>query len=681
MKAKRILILIVCLVIFSVVQVFALSETVNFSEVNSSVRKLDLSQYHNSTSIWLRETNYGFMGSGDDAIPQHPSLEYPGGSNVDYLYIGSIWIGAKKYRRNVTGDKLYWVAQHPSADSSETVAEGSVGWNTNLKPVVDTLTTVGFDGDKDLFEFLPAYNPLESGNSAIQALYEQYNTQDKVMKSILSNPDPRPFAIPDPTGTYCFTIPTGQTGNESGFETLTGIYYDYSPFGTLGERDWGTARSSSRHIPLNIAVEQKSYAFPLENYDKILIMKYTLYNPSEIDTLFDLNIGSFIDNDCKPNTAGAGGATDDVSGYVMNGYEFAYSRDADGDNGTTAAWIGTKLVVPNVNLFHTAWCWNVGNGPNDWNPQSLSTGTNRTANEKYWLMTGRNPNTYKNNLLRGGPTGTVEEYEQSIPCDTRYLASCYASQPSPGNPNPSDRLSLGPHGTLTFFMTMFLGENIEELKQRSVLADNMIAGNFYLGNMSGLTSTPYLLNVQQIAEGAVSLNWANYTPPVIFELQYKLTDSTTEWQSEIVSGNVNTSSVSGLTNNSLYDFRVISVFNPGENEIRLQSNILQLLINNGSSIDDNANVPLMTLINQPNPYKQQTTIHYETTQKSRIKISIYNIKGQLVCNLTDRVYEPGKHEMVWNGKDADNKIPGSGIYFCVMQNNNKVITRKMLMMQ
>jgi len=62
----------------------------------TGTKKLDLTKYHNVGNIWLRVSNYGFFGSGDDIVPQYPSLEYPGGSGIDYLYQGALWFGAKK---------------------------------------------------------------------------------------------------------------------------------------------------------------------------------------------------------------------------------------------------------------------------------------------------------------------------------------------------------------------------------------------------------------------------------------------------------------------------------------------------------------------------------------------------------------------------------------------------------
>ena len=71
-------------------------------------KKLDLTKYHNVGNIWLRVSNYGFFGSGDDITPPWPSLEYPGGSGVDYLYQGALWFGAKKFRKNDVGKQYYW---------------------------------------------------------------------------------------------------------------------------------------------------------------------------------------------------------------------------------------------------------------------------------------------------------------------------------------------------------------------------------------------------------------------------------------------------------------------------------------------------------------------------------------------------------------------------------------------
>lgn len=167
--------LLICLAVLLVFGGFLVARSVDKGGAN---KKFDLVKYHNVGNIWLRVSNYGFFGSGDDIQPQWPSLEYPGGSAIDYLYQGALWFGAKKVRRNSFGEKLYWLEENPT-NRNDCVPASHDDWTPDLKLVVDTLTTVGFDGDADLYEFLPAYNPLET--SALGTLYSQYNVVDTIM--------------------------------------------------------------------------------------------------------------------------------------------------------------------------------------------------------------------------------------------------------------------------------------------------------------------------------------------------------------------------------------------------------------------------------------------------------------------------------------------------------------------
>ncbi|MDO9576877.1 MAG: hypothetical protein Q7J16_03250 [Candidatus Cloacimonadales bacterium] len=63
-------------------------------------RAFNQSVIHEMGNMSLRVSNYGFLGAGDGVFP---SLEWPANSEVDYLKYGTIWIGAKKRRRDETG--------------------------------------------------------------------------------------------------------------------------------------------------------------------------------------------------------------------------------------------------------------------------------------------------------------------------------------------------------------------------------------------------------------------------------------------------------------------------------------------------------------------------------------------------------------------------------------------------
>jgi hypothetical protein len=529
MKFNKLILCLLALLAFSFVNAA-------MADSSAGTKKLDLSKYHDVGNIWLRVSNYGFFGSGDDVVPQYPSLEYPGGSGIDYLYQGALWFGAKKYRRDDLGRKLFWRALNPSADSTGTVAEGLAGWQSWMKPVVDTLVTVGFDGDKDLYEFLPAYNPLVAGNPAALDLYNAYNSLDGIAtassrfqkRALDDDGDGRidedfvgytfplrsaselpsqfqsfggqyiantnnyniittgtnseiwfPLGFMDLSDrsytTYAYSDPHDDDGDgqidEDGApvseQDYISYYYDYCPFGTLGDRDLGSSRSTNRNYPLNVRVRQMSYQW---GYDYIKNLVYVEFNITNMnianqDTLFDCAMGVYMDCDCGPQSMGAEKASDDKSGYVKGtGYEFAYTHDADGDGGLTTGLVGARVCTPDPEQlrFH-CWYWKVGDGPDDFNPYSFNYSPRRTANEKYWLLTGRNPNETKFSPLRP-EQDDVTEYEQPSPNDTRFLFSFYGDMNGMSSSTDTS-WNLAPGRTMKIVVGVFPGDNKQDLKR------------------------------------------------------------------------------------------------------------------------------------------------------------------------------------------------------------------------
>jgi hypothetical protein len=63
--------------------------------------------------------------------------------------------------------------------------------------------------------------------------------------------------------------------------------------------------------------------------------------------------------------------------------------------------------------------------------------------------------------------------------------------------------------------------------------------------------------------------------------------------------------------------------------------------------------------NYPNPFNPSTIIRYGLPGNSKVKISIYNILGQLVESLVNETQSAGYHEVTWN---AANKASGVYLY-------------------
>ncbi|MDY0128546.1 MAG: T9SS type A sorting domain-containing protein, partial [Candidatus Cloacimonadaceae bacterium] len=85
--------------------------------------------------------------------------------------------------------------------------------------------------------------------------------------------------------------------------------------------------------------------------------------------------------------------------------------------------------------------------------------------------------------------------------------------------------------------------------------------------------------------------------------------------------------------------------------------------------------------NYPNPFNPSTTISYWLPETARVRLDIYNLKGQLVKTLIDSEMAAGLHSVVWNGKDSNNQAVASGVYFYRISSPNNTQTKRMLLMK
>ncbi len=68
--------------------------------------------------------------------------------------------------------------------------------------------------------------------------------------------------------------------------------------------------------------------------------------------------------------------------------------------------------------------------------------------------------------------------------------------------------------------------------------------------------------------------------------------------------------------------------------------------------------------NYPNPFNAQTIISYYLSEESTVSLHIYSITGHFVEALANKeVQTSGEHKYVWDGKDKNDKIVSTGIYF------------------
>jgi hypothetical protein len=85
--------------------------------------------------------------------------------------------------------------------------------------------------------------------------------------------------------------------------------------------------------------------------------------------------------------------------------------------------------------------------------------------------------------------------------------------------------------------------------------------------------------------------------------------------------------------------------------------------------------------NRPNPFNPQTSIEFALPKAGQTKLAIYNILGQRVVTLVDKMSEAGYHNINWNGTDAAGKEVASGIYFYRLESGDFSDSRKMLLLK
>ena len=136
-------------------------------------------------------------------------------------------------------------------------------------------------------------------------------------------------------------------------------------------------------------------------------------------------------------------------------------------------------------------------------------------------------------------------------------------------------------------------------------------------------------------------------------------------------------SITVADNNSVY---VNRIENNSKNIPGVFTDLIDLSYFVPNSSEDVA--PMLAQIsNYPNPFNPETTISYALPQTGKVKIDVYNIKGQKVKTLVNEHKAAGQHSVVWKGTDDNNKQVASGVYLYKMKSGKFSTTNKMILMK
>lgn len=79
----------------------------------------------------------------------------------------------------------------------------------------------------------------------------------------------------------------------------------------------------------------------------------------------------------------------------------------------------------------------------------------------------------------------------------------------------------------------------------------------------------------------------------------------------------------------------------------------------------------------PNPFNPRTKVGFELTAAGYAHLAVFDIAGRLVQTLADDVLPAGRHEAVWDGRDASGRAQASGTYLARLECGGRVVTTRL----
>ncbi len=85
--------------------------------------------------------------------------------------------------------------------------------------------------------------------------------------------------------------------------------------------------------------------------------------------------------------------------------------------------------------------------------------------------------------------------------------------------------------------------------------------------------------------------------------------------------------------------------------------------------------------NYPNPFNPSTRMVFHLTRSVPVRIEVCDADGRRLVTLMNEVRPAGRHELLWDGRDAQGQKLATGVYFYRLTTPDETQTRKMILMQ
>lgn len=83
----------------------------------------------------------------------------------------------------------------------------------------------------------------------------------------------------------------------------------------------------------------------------------------------------------------------------------------------------------------------------------------------------------------------------------------------------------------------------------------------------------------------------------------------------------------------------------------------------------------------PNPFNPHTDIAFSLARTQQVRISLYDMAGNLVTVLAEDIYAQGSHSIAWDGKDASGRGAASGTYVVRLETAQEMDSQKIMLVR
>jgi FlgD Ig-like domain len=84
---------------------------------------------------------------------------------------------------------------------------------------------------------------------------------------------------------------------------------------------------------------------------------------------------------------------------------------------------------------------------------------------------------------------------------------------------------------------------------------------------------------------------------------------------------------------------------------------------------------------RPNPFNPSTTVTFDLAREERVRLAVFDARGQHVRTLLDEKRPPGAHRVLWDGAGDSGEAVASGVYFLRMEAGIYSATRKLVLLK